>query len=244
MPLSTLQQNELDMWKEWKKTKNNSLLNKLVSSYQPIVNTTLKKYQSAPLPKTALEALSKSYIVKGLETYDPGRGTQLNTHLYNYQKGIFRDVTQHVNIVRIPEHRVRKVGLYQNVFNHLYDRMGREPTGPELSDELGWDIKEVERMSKELSKDVLSSQGSDFMLPFQSFDDFGKNKELLEMLYYDLNPEEKIVYEYLYGVGGKPEITGTKDMARALRTTEDKVRTIKRKIADKFERTAMTGGLL
>ena len=228
---------ELDMWNKWRKTGDNEELSKLVLSFQPIVNTTVNKYRAAPIPNSAIEAMSKSYLMDGLKTYQPGKGAALNTHLYNYQKGMYRWVTQHQNMVRLPEHRVRKVGVYTNAYNYLNDTLDREPTATELGEELDWDIKEVERMSKELVKDYIGEQHSDEhgLIGFHSFDDFGKNKEILEMVYYDLTPQEKLVYEYTYGVGGKPVRDTAGEIAREMNISPDRVRRLRNSISKKLE---------
>ena len=235
MNLKEKRKYEFDLWSDWHKSKDPEKLDQLVESFQPLTNKYVGMYRSAPIPDSALEAMSKHYLVEGLKTYDPKKGA-LNSHLNNYQKGLYRFVTQHQNVVRIPEHRSRKIGTYQRVKSSLEDQLGREPTGLELSEELDWDIREVERMEKELVKDLISEKGEEEfgLQSYLTFDDFGRNKEILEMLYYDLNPEEKLVYEYIYGVGGKPMKNSTREVARALRWSEDKVRRIRRNIASKM----------
>lgn len=237
MNLKERQEKEFDLWTDWNKTHNQKKLDELVTSFHPLIQSTVSKYRAAPIPDSALEAMSKYYLVEGLKTYKPDKGTALNTHLNNYQKGMYRFVTQHQNVARIPEHRVRKVGLYINVYNSLEDRLGRIPTAMELAEELNWDIREVERMQKELVQDLVAEKTEeDFgSTGYISFDDYGKNKEILEMLYYDLTPEEKLVYEHVYGVGGKRMLDNTRDIANKLKWSEDKVRRIRRNIGKKFK---------
>lgn len=236
--MKQLQQQELELWERWKNTGDNSALNSLVTSYQPVVNKTLSKYQTvATIPRSALEAQSKKLLIDGFKTYDPNKGTALNTHIINYQKGLYRYVTQNKDFVRMPEHRARKVGLFINVNEQLKDKLDREPTSLELAEELSWDINEVERMSKEIVKDLIQNQGGEdgHLIAFKSFDDFGRQKEILEMLYYDLDPEEKLVYEYIYGVGGKPQLETTGEIASMMGVSESKIRVLKSKISEKFK---------
>ena len=234
--MTTEKQNyELALWNQWREDSDPKKLNELVTSFQPVVNRTVRTYSTAAIPRSALEAQAKNFLVSGLKTYDPSRGTQLNTHLINYQKGIYRFVNSHKNIVRIPEHRARKVGLFMNVFDKLEEENAREPTAVELAEELNWDIREVERMSKELVKDLIGHHEESIFNEFKRFDDCGENKEILEFIYYDLTPEEKLVYEYTYGWFGKPELITPNKIASATKMTPEKVRRIKRNISKKMK---------
>ena len=60
-----------------------------------------------------------------------------------------------------------------------------------------------------------------------------RQKEVLRLLPYELNSEERAVFEYIYGVGGKPKL-GPGAIAQRLGMSAPKVSRLKRAIADKY----------
>ena len=60
-----------------------------------------------------------------------------------------------------------------------------------------------------------------------------REQEVLNLIPYELNGEERLVYEYLFGHGGKPKLAPGQIACR-LRWTPSKVTRIKNKVVDKI----------
>lgn len=95
-----------------------------------------------------------------------------------------------------------QVGLYQNVYENLKATMGREPAPAEIADKVGWGIKDVVKIQKELTKDLAMDLGTEEKGVFESSVD----EEVLDYIYYDLNSEEQLVYDCVFGKHGKPKM--------------------------------------
>lgn len=230
------QRDEFDLWKQWQNTGDNQALNGLVTSFTPIAEFSVNKYKNSNIPQAALRAEAKRLLMDGLKTYSPAMGTQLNTHLMNYQKGMYRYVTSYNNVMRIPEHRAQKIGTYIRAKDYLEEQLGRPPSALEVAEETHIPLNDVTKLERELVKDLVADQAESLSAMYSPL--AANDQELadtLDFLYYELNPEEKLVYEYMYGQYGKPKIERTADIATKLKWPEYKVQNIKRAMANKLK---------
>jgi DNA-directed RNA polymerase specialized sigma subunit len=231
--MSTRKQLELDLWKKWKYNRDPLALEDLLRSLRPIVKRGASPFLRSGLPQSVLEAEVKRIIIEALDAYDPSAygDVQLSTFIISRIKKVNRLVYQHQNIGRISEQRITQVGTFNNVKSFLTDKHEREPTASELADELSWSIPEVERMERETRKDLISS--------VQQFEPgviiSDRDQEILELIYYELTQEEKLVYEYLLGKNGKPMLKPTQIAQRA-GLSPAKVSRLRSSIMEKFQR--------
>lgn len=234
-PREELQAQELKLWKQWKRTGDPHVMGAIVDSMKPIIQQTVSKFRDVTIPPSAIEAEAMKHVVDGIRTYDPRQGVKLSTYVYSRMPKVNRFVYEHQNVGRIPEHRILKINAYNAAREELRMRVGREPSAVELSDELGWDLKEVERMERELRKEVIGSVleagGSDF-----SFLGSSETNRVLNYIYYELSPQERVVFENVSGYAGKPILKDDREIARKAGITVEDVKRLKRSIAQKIER--------
>jgi DNA-directed RNA polymerase specialized sigma subunit len=208
-------------------------LEELLKSLRPIVKRGASPFLRSGLPQSVLEAEVKRIIIESLDAYDPVRfgNVQLSTFIISRIKKVNRMVYKHQNIGRISEQRITQIGTFNNVKSFLTDRFNREPSASEMADELSWSIPEVERMERETRKDLVSS--------IQQFEPgvviSDRDAEILELIYYELTQEEKVVYEYLLGKNGKPMLKPTQ-IAKTARLSPAKVSRLRNSIMKKFQR--------
>lgn len=221
---------ELELWKNWKKTGDTQSMNKLLTSMEPFLQSHVNKFNSVPIPRSALESQAKILALKALQTYDPARGTQINTHLGHELKHLNRYVIEYQNVGRIPENRGIAISKFQNIKSNLTEDLNREPTVLELSDALQWSPAEVERMQSELRSDILITQGKEEAFFDTTFNPTDQDRDVVEFVYYQSSPEEKKVLEYTFGIGGNPKLS-TSDIATRLGKTPGEIRTMSKKLA-------------
>lgn len=229
----SLQKEELELWKRWKYQNDQSALDELMKSLRPIVKKVAGPWQKSGLPKSVIEAEVKKNILESLRHYDPSHGVQLNTFIISRSKKVNRLVYKHQNIGRISEQRITQIGTYNNVKQFMSDKLGKEPSAGQLADELSWSIPEVERMEKESRKDIIGS--TQLHDPGMIYAD--RENEVLDFLYFELTPEEQLIYEYLLGKNGKPQLKAN-EIAKRLNTNPAKISRTRAKIADKYRRYA------
>lgn len=222
---------EMTLWREWHKTKDPGKLGQLLDSVHPIIVNTVKRFESVPLPPSSITAEAKKQALNAFRTYDPTAGASLGTHVHNYMQKVNRFVYEHQNVGRIPEHRIVQIGTFNAVKSELREKLGREPSATEVGDELNWSHAEVERMERELKREVPESAVSDVDFSFTQTSDAQK---VLGFIYYELSPQEKVVFEYLTGWAGKPKLP-EEQIAAKIGATRERVKKLKAKIAAKIK---------
>ena len=230
--MQTRADKDIELLDTWKQSGDKTHLHTLLKAYNPIIQQHVSKWRASGIPDSVLEANAKRITVKAFETYDPSRGTQLNTHVINHLQKLNRLGYKYQNVAKIPEHRVIKMGTYQRTKNLLGEKFGREPNAGEMRDELHWSLKEIGRMEKEHRKDLLASQ--DTLQDMPSMDD-SEDAELdkIHLMYHDLSGTERSVLEHSVGLFGKPKLSGN-DIALKLNMTPTQVSRVRKTLADKY----------
>jgi len=222
---------DLDLWKQYKKTGDKDILGKLVMYHKPSIDKMIyRSYSRANVPQETIRAKGMGLIVDAINTYDPNKGAALGTHVYNYGKKLHRFVDQQKQVVRISESQSGKAAPYMEAVKQLESRLGREPSALELADELGWSIKDVNKMKREITVES----------PMTSWDGFGAittsthEDDVVDNVYkFDLLPEEKLIFEYSTGYGGA-DLLPASTIAAKLNILPSQVSQKKKNIAKKI----------
>ena len=229
---------ELDLFNQWRKTGDKVLFQALYGSMKNLIHDAAKKASyGSNVPEAAHRIYAAQNFLDALRTYDPKKGTALQTHVYGavHQKAK-RLNYMYQNLGHIPEPRAQQIGLYQSEYQNLHDSLGREPSAAELADRLNWNIRDVGHIQKELRKDLAMDQGTEEAPFFES----AREEELLHNLYYDLSSEEKVVYEYVFGKFGKQKMLKANNkidfdgIASKMGVSSSKVRTLWISVRNKF----------
>jgi DNA-directed RNA polymerase specialized sigma subunit len=201
---SARRQRDLELWEQWKqKGEKPDELRPLLGSFRGMIRSYSNKYAgNVELPPAAVHAEFTRQAVNAFRTYNPDKGTALGSWVgTNLQKGR-RFVATYQNTARIGEHRIYKIGQFQNAVASLDDQLGREPTTEEISEVLAWSPKEVTRMGSEIRKSRIDSAFEGDPTSIMP----SREAEVLKYVRHQLSPEEKLVYEYTIGEGGKPQL--------------------------------------
>lgn len=191
----------------------------LIGRYTPMVHEIINRrnYGSRRISPTTLASEGLLHVKNAVDTYDPTRGTQLKTHVWNnIDHGLGRFVDDHTNVARISAGRVKYIGRFQAAEEELFDELGRQATADELAAHLRatvrtakpWDAKEVERMRKELRKDLLatdllSEEGGDSLgdvsnIVNTQYSDTTRMADVLTSLTESYSPKDSIMLRRMY----------------------------------------------
>lgn len=228
------QKREIELWNQWQQGgKKKQDLRPLIQSFRPLINSESNRWaqRQRDIPPAAIRAEFTNQFVQALDNYDPNRGAQLNTHIHHQLRKARRFVTSYQNPARIPENRVYKIRQLQDAEQMLDEQLGRPPSELELSDHLKWSPRQVGLLQQEIRKARPTSQFESDPSTFTP----SRQAEVLRLLPYELTNEERVVFEYLYGTGGKPKL-GPGQIARQLGMSAPKVSRLKRSIADKYRK--------
>lgn len=195
---------EQSLYQDWKSSQSPKAFQQLYTSMKPLIYDAARKASyGSNIPESAHQIWAAQNFYDALRTYKPTAGTALQTHVYNavHQKAKRLNYL-YQNLGHIPEPRAMQIGLYQNIHENLRSTLGREPSAAEIADKLNWGLKDVTNIQKELQKEMAMDLGAEEHGVFESSID----EEVLDYVYYELNGEEQLMYDYVFGKHGKPRM--------------------------------------
>ncbi len=225
------QKRELELWHTWNKNKKPEHLQPLYESYKPFLNREAQKYVNrVELPTSTIHAEIDKHFVNAVKTFNPARGTQLNTWVQTNLQKASRFIKTYQNFGKIPEGQISQIRRFDAAKEHLYNQLGHEPDTKTMAEHLGWSQRRVVQMVKERRKALpasgFESDPAELLMP--------KELEAIKLMQYDLTPEERTVYEYTFGVNGKPRYQPGQ-IARTTNIHPSKVSRIRNKLVDKLK---------
>jgi DNA-directed RNA polymerase specialized sigma subunit len=234
---------EFQMWRDWKASgESPAKLDPIMREMRGIVQQTVNTYSAADIDDKFVRAEAEKKVVEALQDYDPSKGAKLSTHVLGRQKRVGRFVKNHQNFARVVESRAANWSEYQEARKELTEANGRDPSREELSVLMSkklkakgmkrWKISasEAGRYMAEDRRDLVHTgldQDSFVTMPTQ-------DRLVLKMVEEELTPEERAVYERLFGLNGAPK-QGPGQIARALKIHPSKVSRLSATIAKKVE---------
>jgi len=189
------QQQDLDLWKEWKRTNSHATLQQLLNNLAPLLNREISKWDST-VPRAALESKARLLTVEALKTYDPNMGAAVGTHVASRIRKLSRSVYPYQNVARLPENQQLLYNTFQVAQNKLVDTLGRDPTHEELADELAWTPKKVTDFQKAFGRrELVESEGASI------YGDEDETDSVVDFYYHGLNPIDQRLFEDITGYG-------------------------------------------
>lgn len=217
---------------EWQRTRDPQLFNELTTRYQPVVHSVVNKFKTTGVAPATLKAQAHAQLFKAFSTYDPDKGAEPTTHIWNNLQRVTRTAFESLMSGHIPENRNLKRATYTTVKANLEDRLGYEPNTEQMADELKWDRTEVARMESELGGEIAASSAA--------FDFYGNmnaqesgDKALADYLYHELEGRDKTIFEHTFGYAGKP-VLNNKAIAAKLGVSEMAVGRAKKRMSEKI----------
>lgn len=219
--------NDLDLWTKYKSSPNKTTLEPLLNNFKGTITKSVSKWGGGNVSPAVLDIKAKKIAIDAFNSFNPGK-SKLNTHLTNHLKGLSRPVYE-TQVARMPESRTLKVGTFLTANQELVNDLGRLPTAKELSDNLNWNIKEVQRFRNELRSQFSTDPDKPVPPGFETF-----NSEIgeLDFIYHDLNDQDKQVFEGTTGYMGG-QVLSTKELSAKSGLTSGQISHSKRRIRAK-----------
>lgn len=207
-------------------------LNELRSRCQPMVQSQVIRYLTGPghISRAALEAKADELFVDAAKSFKATGGASFKTHLFNYLRRLDRYTKTNANIAKMPEARANVITHFTTQMKVLEDQKRRPPTNEELADHLAWPVSSVELMRKSMRREIPWSQVAG---PQEQSMERARIDQLLDDIYYELSPDERVVFEHLTGKGRK-KLTQGQDIAKATGFSQAKVSTLRTRIAQRM----------
>lgn len=226
-------QKEVALWEKWKQApepEKPEHLQPLLKAYAPTFARKVREWKPPAIPESAFKAELHKHFVDALHNFDPNRAA-LSTHVeMRLQKGL-RYVGKHQNMAYIPEGQTQYIGKIQKAHDELTEDFGRPPTNDEIADHLGLQPKKVETVRKSMKKDFAFSS-----LEFDNTTQpSSREQEVLSLLHFALTPDEKSVFNHVYGQNGAAKITETNELAQRLGKSPSQISRLKTSILTKYK---------
>lgn len=199
---------DLEVWRDWKGNPTSPNMQRVLDRMNPVVQSEVNRW-SGTLARPLLELEAKRLAAEAIKSYSPKRGAALATHVTNRLRKLSRLSYTHQNVARIPEYQTMQFHTYQSAKTDLEDKLGREPSGAELSDQLGWSKPYLSRFQNSLRKEFLESGE-----PPPIFDKPSDDARLIDFLYNDLPPQQQTLFQHTTGYLGSPVLSNQQLMKK------------------------------
>lgn len=236
---------EHQLWHTWNNEgRTPEHLEPLLKEYQPVVYAKTREWKAPRVNEAAFQAELQTHIIKAFESYDPNRGASLRTHVEHRLPKALRYNAKNQNIAYIPEESASYIGKIKGSIDQLREEFGRDPTNAEIADHINEKYSPKKPLTPARIGTVRSSTKFDFPSSGLTFDptrtESSKEQEVLSLMQAELpayfpNPLEREVFEYIYGLNGKPKITKTNELAAKLGKGAPQISRIKKALGNKVK---------
>lgn len=224
-------------YKAWAASKDNPkqepiARGELLRALKPTIDSALHSYSGG-----AGESLRTQATLMALDVarrYDPSKGVQLNTYVFGNLQGLRRKAADRSNIIKVPEGVLLDANKIENERNDFLTETGREPTVSELADKTGLSIRRLERIKGGAGAQMAESQTLNEKGDSLFTKTSDPQKIWSDMVYHDLDPVDKKIFEWSTGYGGSDRIKKG-DMAQRLKISQPAVSARINKIVAKLE---------
>jgi DNA-directed RNA polymerase specialized sigma subunit len=188
-------------YNQWKQKSNPQTRSAMLKAMQPVIDRSVASYGEHPY----LKAHAKRLALNALDTYDPQKG-KLQSHLQAQLRGLQRLAVQQEQIISLPERVMLDRRDLLNSETELEDMLGRAPNMDELANHTGLTPRRISYIRGTLpataTGGMVDEEGAPTDVATKSLYS-GNNLSLWErMVYDDLSPRDKVIYDYTLGTHG------------------------------------------
>jgi hypothetical protein len=230
---TTRTEGDLLAWEQWNASKSNFDLQKLMKRMEGLIISNVTKWQ-VRVPRSSLRAEAERLAMRAFKTYNPNNfgKASVATHVNTWLQKLHAFSSKHGDISKRPEDRFAGARRFNETEEHLKKQLKREPTAAEVADYMKISIPEVGRYRQEQTKTLIERHTTE-LSAIEAIDP--TKRYALEAVYYDLTPDEKLVYEHIKGRAGRRRTHSTGEIARLTGMTASKISRLKKGIAKKLE---------
>lgn len=231
-------------------------IDQLVTSNLRLVTSIAKKFLNRGLDLEDLVQEGQTGLMKAIEKYNWWLGNKFSTYAtWWIRQAITRAIADQSKTIRIPVHMVETINKVAKAEHELIQRLGRQPTIEEITDELGGSskgfttrkvvgIKKINIDPISLDKSIVNDEDSqiadfvkqdDVATPNEFTADNLLREQIAQMLKTTLTNEEQKVMKMRYGLEPYTYAHTLDEVAKELRIPHENVRQIEAKAIRKLK---------
>lgn len=223
---------DIELLEKWKKNQSQENTTKLLQHLEPRIDYAVRKFSTAGIPQSVLRVKAKALALEQCKTFRPGFGANLSTHVGNGLLKMIDYVDSEKDVVRIPNNIKKHIPKYIENKEILTDSLGRQPSGIEMADRLKISPNLVHDIETIINRKEIGESSSN-LSPAYSME--SKEHKAIMIQYYDIQDDkERLVYEYTFGIMGKPRMQ-VSQISLKTSVPEHTVRRIQKKNALKIK---------
>lgn len=215
-------------------------LNELIESNLSFVVKVASEYRNLGLPFEDLLNEGNLGLIEAAHRYDAGKGTKFITYaIWWIRKSILKALSEHSNMVRVPNYQLKKVREIREAENTLRRSLGRKPKREEISERLSKSVSKIDQVLqlklREVSLDDKVGKDRDTSISEYLVDRNSSSPEddlirreannLVAEAMGFLTDQERTVVTYRFGLTGAPPLT-LKDIGEKMGISRERVRQI------------------
>lgn len=220
-------------WKQYNAPKDASALYTYLS---PTINSAVTSYAGGD---KSLRVPAYRLAFDALRTYDPSKGADIKTHVYNNLKRLNRLHADRSNITHVPEGVAHDRNIIAKAISNFQDEYNREPNDDELSDITKLSKKRIDKILGRTNiisgSEAVTDEGADRISKTGISED-----TYIDYVYSSSDDIDKKIIEMMSGHRGRKIYSGN-EAARKLNMTPAAISLRINKIRD---RMAEVKGLL
>jgi RNA polymerase sigma-B factor len=161
--------------------KTQDALDVAVSVALPLCNAIAARFTGRGIELEDLRQVAAMALVNALNGFDPSRGLRFTTYVTPTITGTVRNyIRDRAQLVRTPR-GLREQGMHMDrVLEQMTQRLRREPTAPELAEQMGWTLEQVISVHASREKSQVSSLDAEDENGMNVFDHLGKPEKGFE----------------------------------------------------------------
>jgi len=215
-------------------------LDELIESNLSFVVKVASEYRNLGLPFEDLLNEGNIGLIEAAHRYDASKGTKFITYaIWWIRKSILKALSEHSNLVRVPNYQMKKVREIRDAENSLRRSLGRKPEREEISEKLSRSVTKIDQVLQFNLREVSLDEkvGKERDTPISDYlvdvtcvspeDDLIKRESsnLVGEAMAHLTEQERTVVCYRFGLAGGPPLT-LKEIGEKMGISRERVRQI------------------
>lgn len=222
---------DFSAWKTWKEDPTPQNFQPLMGRFDGLMAQKQRVWKAPRVNEAGFKREMMGHALAAFKTFDPSFGVPLRKHVEKRLEKSKRYNVQNQNLAYIPEQKALLIGKIDTAKSELHEELGREPTHTEIGSRIGKSGKVVKEIQGLRRNDVASAAFETDPVSILS----PRHDQVVSLLRPALKGDEQHVFDYMYGLNGKPRIVSTGDIATKMGKSPSQVSRLKKRVEAKYK---------